>query len=254
MFVTELDVEKQERHQKSLSRLGIASVFLSILGFGVFVYAFLATSIMWTYLSALPGCIGVVLAIVGLVSISKKPDKLRGLPYCLAAILIFLPCLAFIGVSEICIRTRRYAEQTYTGIPKLRILRSALKSYADDHNGLLPDANSWCDELLRNDPNLTRETFKNPNPKMGSAECGFAFNENLSGKSITNISKKVVLLFEASGPWNLSGSQDLLDQQEVKSRYVKIIFVDSNMADYWFYEHGVREANSYNHKPPQWLP
>ncbi len=245
---------EQEEHQKSLSRLGIASVFLSVLGFGVFGYAFLATSIMWVYLSVLPGCVGIVLAIIGLVSISKKSNKLRGVSYCLIAILIFLPCLTFIGVSEICIKTRRYVEQIYTGIPKLRILSSALKSYADNHNGLLPDANSWCDELLRSDPNLTRETFKNPNPKMGDAECGFAFNENLSGKPIAGIPKKVVLLFEACGPWNLSGNQDLLEQQEAKSRYVKIVFVDSNMADYWFYEHGVREANSYNHRPPLWSP
>jgi hypothetical protein len=244
---------EKERHRKGLSRFGIVSVFLSIIGLGMFAYFFNKPNPLLIYLSIVPGCAGIVLAIAGLVSISKNPDKLRGLIYCFAAILIFMPCLAFVGVSEICVQTRRYVEQTYTGIPKLHILSYALKSYADNHNGLLPDANSWCDDLLKNDPNLTRESFKNPDPKMGSAECGFAFNENLSGKPIADIPKKVVLLFEASGKWNLSGSQDLLDRQKDKSKYIKISLVDTNMADYWFYAGGVREEGAY-HRPIQWSP
>ncbi len=147
-----------------------------------------------------------------------------------------------------------------TGEYRLEMLSVALKEYAKNHAGNLPDPNTWCDQLLVDGQGLTKESFLNPRrERLGlKGECHFAFNANLDGKRLADIPDDVVLLFEADGGWNLNGGAELLSTRYKENGYVAIIFADGSKSDYWFYENAVRKFDSKGtrmfYEKPRWSP
>jgi hypothetical protein len=57
--------------------------------------------------------------------------------------------------------------------------------------------------------------------------CGYALNENLNGLKFSELDDKVVLAFEAIGPWNLSGGSELMKAS--KQKKIAVVFVDGYM-------------------------
>ena len=98
----------------------------------------------------------------------------------------------------------------------LQKVGSELLKYAKSNNDKLPLSENWCDSLAQYNPEITRLLLKHSadeSPEQKN-ECRFAFNKNLSGCDINNISSNVILVFEADGKWNLSGTSELLQKED----------------------------------------
>ncbi len=93
-------------------------------------------------------------------------------------------------------------------------LAKATLAYADDNDGRLPPAETWCDAILpyvgMGNEN-SRKTFVCPLARR--RPCGYAFNRALSGVALADIEEpgKVVLIFDARVDWNGSGGRELVD-------------------------------------------
>jgi hypothetical protein len=203
----------------------------------------------WTLLagSVLFGTLDFILAFLMGVKLSGRDKVHLGVSVGLSGLLFLLLFLAALHV-----RYRLWWEENFTPDRNIRVVGKPLVRYASRNQGYLPNADHWCDILMNHDPNLTKNDFKNPN--RPDAECGFAFNKNLSGMALTGVPRDAILLFEVSGPWNLSGEGELLETSQSKAKYIKMLFADLSLHSYWFYANGVRSKNSYEHKQVRWKP
>ena len=109
----------------------------------------------------------------------------------------------------------------YEGIKGIGI---GLTVYANDY-GTVPPLDQWCDKLIE-------EADFGPSHFWGVIDrqegvCGYALNENLQGKIFSELDDKVVLAFEAKGPWNLSGGPELMKTSTRKK--IAVVFVDGHM-------------------------
>ena len=85
----------------------------------------------------------IVIGIAALVNIRKNKGKLKGLIFTISAISVVIILMIFyIGV----ITNRGWSEFGC----RIRIgdIRTALKGYAQNNNGKLPDGDKWCDLLV----------------------------------------------------------------------------------------------------------
>lgn len=168
-------------------------------------------------------------------------------------------------------------------------LREALVEYADGHSGLLPAADKWCDELMEYNHSLVKSNFKHPafsadsnivkesnqwlaefirkDPNRAeelievpipNGECNYAFNSNLSGRRLSEISPDTILLFEANGNWNLSGTHDVLNSRYSDHGFITVVYMNGTTADYWFDKKAIRRFDKGGkimyYVSPKWEP
>lgn len=135
----------------------------------------------------------------------------------------------------------------------LRSLRDALIQYAADCNGYLPPAEEWCDHLLNHVEGLSTASFVYPGESTGP--CDFAFNKHLGRLNLSEIPDDVVLLFEAEGPWNLTGSENLL-QHSSRRWKLGILFMDGSFGEYSFMQEKAmgRHNGKLFYRPLRWKP
>jgi len=182
--------------------------------------------------------------------------------YAISSIGILLSVVPVYFVSAIFwgARARHELGKANVGTYNLRLLGAELKRYAEKHDGYLPDRRYWCDELLRENPKLCEYNFKHPQAHRANlqGDCHFAFNKNLSGKRLDDVPGNVVLLFEADGDWNLSGTEELLKTRYKEKGYIGMFFADQTTADYWFYMNALRKFESSGkqmyYEQPRWAP
>ena len=106
----------------------------------------------------------------------------------------------------------------------IRGIAVALKVYENDYK-TLPPLDKWCDELIEKADCGPRQFLGFIDREEGV--CGYALNENLKGLKPSELEDKVVLVFEAKGPWNLSGGPELMKQSKQKT--IAVLFVDGYM-------------------------
>jgi hypothetical protein len=216
-------------------KIEILGVLFSTFLLFSFILSFIYRSILWKYKyrDNVPSYINLSIVI--------------GLFYLLAFVLV-------ISTN----RRRTMMEKAYSIRYNLRLIGNTIVKYAEYNNGHLPDANQWCDILMSYDKTLTRQNFKHPLIKEW--DCNIAFNKNLSGLKLSEISKDAVLLFEADGGWNLSGDVDLFQKKykEMGGYVISLVFLaDEQIKEYRFAEGGYRyfDSNSTeSFKPLRWKP
>lgn len=115
-------------------------------------------------------------------------------------------------------------------------LGEAIISYADNNNGVYPDPNSWCDQLLEGkyaktnlylcvpDYRFQYLTFSLSNPKPGIGKSHYAMNINCKPDS----SADTVLLFETTLGWNKHGGAELLTFDNHDGSGCNIVFNDGH--------------------------
>ena len=90
----------------------------------------------------------------------------------------------------------------------LRVLAQALTDYAAEHDGTLPQAETWCDEIAPYVPD--RENFTCP--AAAGLECAYAYNSDVAGQALPDdwqLRRQMVLLFESDlGMWNATASAE----------------------------------------------
>ena len=198
--------------------------------------------------------------------------KLKPIIYSVIGIILSAPAIYVLIGVEMHTKTRMIQKRELTGLYNLELLGKELTGYAEDNNGYLPVADKWCDLLMEHNPELSKENFMHPQhpnlPKDNyrfsypdkfnyafnfKGDCQFAFNKNLSGVKLDDISKDTVLLFEADGAWNLNGTSELLKTRYNKDGFVRMFFVDNKSRVYWFYKDSIRkfgkDGNIYYEKP-----
>ncbi len=157
----------------------------------------------------------------------KKPHKLARWVK-----VIVISGITFMIVFFVLSKYSHYYYYFNQGTPPRVLCGNDLKSlglnifrYQIDHNDQLPDANKWCDLLIENIEDLTKEdtTFRCPNDKTGP--CSYALNPNCKSNSPSD----VVLLFESRGGWNQSGGPELLNTDNHEGKGCNILFYDGHV-------------------------
>jgi len=131
----------------------------------------------------------------------------------------------------------------------MKLLAEAITKYSQANDGYLPAADRWCDLLMEQDENLSRDNFKHPEIQGSSV----AFNKNLDGLRLVDIPDDVVLLFEAKGGWNLIGGEELLNKANPNRNFVDVLLVNREIKTYWVKCGGVK-AYDGTFMPLRWKP
>jgi hypothetical protein len=94
---------------------------------------------------------------------------------------------------------------------RLVILNSAIVEYTAKHDGRLPQADRWCDEI---EPYiLPQKDIGTPflcplDPAKDEHISSYAMNERVSGCVLAQLPKDTVILFETKSGWNRSGGPE----------------------------------------------
>jgi hypothetical protein len=200
--------------------------------------------------------LAVFLAVCALISILLSA-QLKGYGYVLQSIALSAICLLLFGmVFQPWFQAQRAQTgmRRWGGFERLYRLRKSLIKYAGDHEGYLPAADRWCDLLMEYDRRLSGDDFKHP--LVEGSLCDFAFNKNLDGLRLSDIPDDVVLLFEASGDWNLTGGPELLIPRDDIDVYV--LHVDGAGHWYRFERKGIgtydKVLKEMVYSPVRWKP
>lgn len=252
---------------KETSRWAIASLYSALAAIVSLACSFVLVFVridgaggILIVISILFAAVSLMLGIIALFVIAVNHKQSKGYVHAIAGILISSPFVLMFLLGMVVARLRAEREKANTGLYNLRVLEQALLKYAKDNNGFLPNADNWCDELLRNNPDLKTDNFKFPKPERYNlkGDCQFAFNRNLSGKRLKDIPGNVVLLFEADGDWNLNGTSELLQTRYEKNGYITMLFVDKSIADYWYDMKAIKKFDASGkhmyYEEPRWFP
>jgi hypothetical protein len=101
-------------------------------------------------------------------------------------------------------------KSTETCAERLRALVTAAKAFAKAHDGLLPAAATWCDDL---EP-LIKQHQGNPFacPDSPKADCCYAINRAVAGKRLKDlVNLRKIVLFVEVGPTTRNAAVDTLD-------------------------------------------
>jgi len=257
-------MEQQPPIRETFVLAKIAPCGLALAIVSIALYCLLVTlGFDYGILALLPFPFCVVAFLLGLLStliILVFHNRFKGLVYSISAVVFSLP-IVYIGTEFFMSpNVREENKKKYTALYNMELLGEGLKKYAQSHNGILPIANSWCDSLMNQDPTLTAENFRHPQPDLLKlkGQCHIAFNSNLSGRSLGDVPGDVVLLFEADGEWNLNGTGSLLSKPYGEKKFLRILWVDGSTVDYWYYMKAVRkfskDGRHMYYESPRWSP
>jgi hypothetical protein len=192
-----------------------------------------------------------VFGILAIVVITFRHKVLKGYILAILAIIISAPALMLGNVTRRMTKSYLEREKANTGKYNLKVLGKSLANYAKDHDGYLPTAEHWCDELMEYDSNLTKDNFRHPRHELlRLGICNFAFNKNLGGRKLSEIDGDVVLLSEADGDWNLTttgGSEVWRAKKKfgkIDTWYIDMLFVDGRIEAYWFHKNAIKTFDS----------
>lgn len=163
----------------------------------------------------LTALVGLVLGIVALVKINKSQGRLSGGGLAIAGIavsgilLLVAPITAAMLLPALA-KAKSRAEHIQC-VNHVKQLAVSVMLYANDHDGRLPDADRWCDQVQVYLGNTSQSVLLCPagNP---ADRCHYALNAELSGAELNRISSpaQTVLFVETEGGWNTSGGPELL--------------------------------------------
>jgi hypothetical protein len=138
----------------------------------------------------------------GIVTLMKADKKAR---YSKKTASVWLT-LALVGGLVLCfgyggLMSYRAAKRTvYTAF-----VWRALERYVEDHQGNLPSASQWTDELL---PYLQKDYLRKD---LDNRQLRFGYNVAVAGRKLTEVPDQTALLFELQTPgWNVSGGSNLV--------------------------------------------
>ena len=126
--------------------------------------------------------------------------------------LIIVPVVLFFGIMYFMVfvvKANRSEALAYRYmLNNLRRINIAIKNYAVDMSGKIPDAKNWADQIIESQSYIQKEDFITPysNPKYG-----IFYNASFEGSNIPEIDSNSVILFvsgKGKGQWNSSGTKE----------------------------------------------
>jgi len=212
--------------------------FVTFLGLHMLGGPLAVVAVVFFILAFASGLVAIVLNTIG--DARMKCYVIASLGVLLSVIPVYFISGVFLGA-----KARRHFAEANVGAANLRYLGREFGRYAEEHSGRLPQADQWCDELLKNNHRLSEYSFRHPQSRrIGlQGDCHFAFNRNLGGKQLEDLPGNVVLLFEADGDWNLNGTADLLTTRYRNNGYITVLFLNGTTGEYWFDRSAVRKLD-----------
>jgi hypothetical protein len=97
----------------------------------------------------------------------------------------------------------------------MQIISNAIQMYCQENEGVLPDADAWCDQLLDlaeivEGVSIGRITIRRNASNQDENLIELSFNKNLDEFKISDIDRQTVLLFETDLGWNQNGTLAIL--------------------------------------------
>lgn len=173
------------------------------------------------------GFIGLIAIFVLLVSCMIR--KIRGLTAHLISVSFIMSFCAFFLPFITHERMRNSTARFYPF--HLQFLGDALRQYKEGQVRQLPQANNWCDTLIKLDPNLFPNAFINDrNDKISEGMSEYAFNANLSKLKLAELPKDVILLFETTRARNPAGGPELMSTNNHPIKGCFVLFADKHIA------------------------
>ena len=161
--------------------------------------------------------VGLVLGIVALMKINKSQGRLSGGGLAIAGIVVsgLLMLTAPIGAALLlpALAKAKSRAQTVQCMNHVKQLAVSVMMYANDHDGRLPDADHWCDQVQIYLSNTAKSVLLCPAGNQAD-RCHYALNAKLSGAELNRIGSpaQTVLFVEVDGGWNASGGPELLSK------------------------------------------
>ena len=248
-----MEEEKQEQTEAQeapipepkTSRLAITSLVLSIIGALTCVGGILF------------GPVSLVLGIISLVQIGRRPAALRGQGLAIAGMIIggittlLAPILAAVMIP-VFMASRESAKQTNC-FNNVKQLGMAMNMYLDDNDDRFPPPESWNNalRLYRTSEGQVTVRIQSPAgqgkssqlarskrsifvcPSVGGDEPTYAMNGMLKGKSFADVElpAEVVSIFESKPGKNLSGGPELLPSPPRHGKRHTLAYVDGHVRD-----------------------
>jgi hypothetical protein len=133
-----------------------------------------------------------------------------------------------------------------------------LREYLLKNKNILPDANSWSDQLIATAKDVRSLQWCFQKQKENDF-AKLAFNKYLSNQDFNLLNGKLVLLFDSNSTGNANGTQESLEQFALKNNgHIFILFVDGNFADYDIKNHSLRflqlGLKEKDYLPLKWKP
>jgi hypothetical protein len=189
--------------------------------------SFWSIGMFFTIAGLYGGVIGLIVIFVLLVyCMVKKIRGLNALLICLSFIMSF--CAFFFPF----ITHARMGDSTARFYPfHLRFLGHALRQYKEGQVRQLPQANNWCEALIKFDPNWSPNAFiNNRNDKVSEGMSEYAFNANLSELKLAELPNITVLLFETPLAKNPAGGPELMSTNNHPIKGCFVLFTDMHIA------------------------
>jgi hypothetical protein len=250
---------------KAISKLAIASIICLGLAIGTTILFSMLVIIgldlgIFVLIAAIFFILSLILGLLALVVIIFRRKYLKGYLITILSIVISGPVVFVLTGVWFAGKARIERSKADSGEYNLRLLGKELIKYAEDHDGKLPSAEKWCDQLMEYNTELTKNNFVHPrhDPKGLKGDCHFAFNKKLGGMYLSDISPRTIILFESDGPWNLNGTGELLHTRYKKHCSIHVIFADLSVRSYWFDTRVIRDfdpdGKSMFYTSPRWQP
>lgn len=150
----------------------------------------------------------------------RKPSALRAVLVGLLAIVAIIAAVIAI-TPPVKVRPHRLV-----CMMNLKSLSVYLADYAEDHNGVYPPAERWCDILAGAFAPEHRDTRKVLRcPQVEEGPCNYAMNPHADQRKAAD----VVLLFESKPGWNQSGGPELLTTENHRGEGCNVLFTDMHI-------------------------
>lgn len=126
----------------------------------------------------------------------------------LAVIALLAPVVALTWLLFPAFRSARIVARQRLCMQHLKTLGMAMTLYMQDWNERYPSAQSWCDSIRPYVRSL--EDYRCPAARH--LRCGYAMNAQMDRFKLSDLAEPsgTVMLFDATGGWNLSGGKELI--------------------------------------------
>ena len=182
-------------------------------------------------LSCITAPVGLVLGFLAHSRIRQSQGRLTGSGLATTGIILSVLAL-FTSIAIVAalllpaLGKAKQRAQTIHCVNNMKQLALAAKMYAMDNNDMLPSATNWCADLNQY---VGSASSVFDCPQADSSQGHYAFNAKLSHISETNITGRVVMLFETEGGWNASGGPEMLMTNSRHGGKIVVGFTDGSV-------------------------
>jgi hypothetical protein len=184
--------------------------------------------------------ISVLSVVTSIVMIGYQPQKFWKkfftIAFLIGFVVILLPTLFVLYSSNVFVAKRARAQHEM-----ICHIGGHLLEYAKNHNNRLPEADDWCNILIKYSGDVAFS-------RNAAYRCDTAFNRNVGGWEVARIPSDTVLIFNAYGDWNLTGGSELLQAQGEQFNPAYIYFIDGTTGLYYFTKEDICINYKYGRK------